>query len=161
MVEVRPRFDVAIPPEVIASVDEIGRITTGISGIIDAVIVDKERHVTTGKDDVTVISKNYVSSKEIDTIVPPGGIVTGASHIHIASFEKKTVMGKCDFDGRLIIDCSPLGIDNYFPNTYVVSISSGTVFTASFTETFDYMLVRVENTSASTGSAVVWVNLQA
>jgi hypothetical protein len=59
MVEVRPRFDVAIPPEVIASVDEIGRITTGISGIIDAVIVDKERHITTGKVEVTNLPAEY------------------------------------------------------------------------------------------------------
>ena len=97
----------------------------------------------------------------VNTLVNPGSIVTGSEHVSVANYRTKTVIGKCDFDGTLHIDCSPSGTNNYFTDVYTQSISSGSSFTASFTEAFDYVIVRIENTSSATGSAVVWVVRQA
>jgi len=103
-------------------------------------------------------ARYYESSQEINTLVNPSSVATGANFIAIANFETKTVVGKCDFDGVLHIDCSPSGTANFFQDVYKVPVSSGQVFTATFTERFDYMLVRIENTSTATGKAEVWVN---
>lgn len=197
MTEKRPKVELVEAPTI-----EIGDIND-----ITGVIYDKERHITSGKVDVTVIGDNvglakestlssidskitkcntdsviistgftgvrltatdimlpvdmqaryYASSKEIDQLVNPGSIVTGANIIYTANFNSVTVMGRCEFDGILHVDCSPLGY-NFFKDVYVVNISSGQVFTASFSERFEHVVIRVENTTTTTGQAIVYVN---
>lgn len=105
------------------------------------------------------VAKSFSSTKVIDNaVVSPGGIVTGST-VRIAFYETKTVTGKSEFDGKLHIDVSPSGTTNFLQDIYVVNISSGVTFSASFTEVFDYMVVRVENTSTTTGIVNVWVDM--
>jgi len=168
MVEVRPRFDVAVPPEIIVSVGEIGRITTGISGIIDAVIVDKERHITTGKVDVTVVGTNVMIPTDIQAIYysPVIAISTGyvgagetkvSDPIDVDTFRTKTIQGWAEFDGEIVIETAMLTNQfNPYPY-YKTTISSGTTFTLSFTEVVSQVRIKLTNTSATTGRAFVAV----
>jgi len=104
------------------------------------------------------VAKAFTSIKVLDNVtVPATGIVTGSA-VHIDVYETKTVAGKTEFNGKVHIDLSPSGTDNFLQDIYVVDISSGQAFSASFSEAFDYVIVRVENTSTTTGSANVWVN---
>jgi len=163
-------------------VDNVGlakeSTVTGIRGVLDARLTKCDTDsvkVTTGRVDIANVPlsvtgtiavetgyvgvrSHYMASVQVVTgLVNPGSIVTGTEHVAIGSYRTKTVVGRCYFDGTLHIDCSPSGTTNYFTDVYTASISSGTTFTASFTEAFDYMVVRIENTSSATGSANVWV----
>jgi len=179
VVEIHPRMDVSIPPEVIAEIDRIKQIDTGQIGILNwpasyplpaeqvadlkivtnvaSGYVDVKIHASDIMVPANLQARYYLPSKEIDTLVNPGSIVTGVNHVSVSNFRTKTVIGKCNFDGTLYIDLSPSGTDNYFPDTYTKSVSSGVVFIASWTEAGDYCVVRIENSSTVTGKATVWV----
>ena len=100
-----PRLDVTIPPEVIAEVDRIGKITTGISGVIDATIVDKERHITSGAVDIV---KDSVGLAKESTLTDVRDISTG---IHGILDSRLT---KCDTDS-VTVTTGQVGVLSY-PN---------------------------------------------
>jgi len=161
MTEERPVVQLAAAPTI-----EIGDIND-----ITGTISDKERHVTSGKVEIANVplaitgnvgvTKTFTSTVLLNNVtVAPSGIATGTSHVEISAYETKTIVGKAEFDGTLHIDVSPSGTTNYFQDVYTSSISSGESFSASFTEAFDYMVVRVENTSSATGNVTVWACLQ-
>ena len=167
--EERPRIDVAIPPEVIASVDQVtvlGKITTGISGVIDATIVDKERYISTGRIEIATglvevtsmppiqVGPMVIETGQVGVISTVGtywqwnnqSIATGETAnwgvwgIGTRGAKTRAVISNTG-DVRVTIFVSN---DNtiYYPY-HVEDVSSGKVSTASFTERFNYMIISV------------------
>ncbi len=105
-------------------------------------------------------SNYYESVKLIDQTVSGSSSAT-SSDIQISDYSTKTISGECNFDGTVKIFVSPSGTGNYYSNPlYTETISSGEVFSISFTEGFDYLKVEVDNTSSSDGTAVIWLGMQ-
>ncbi len=79
--------------------------------------------------------------------------------IDVDKFERKTVVGWANFDGKLRIYVAPIR-DHFNPYCYYEgNISSGTTFTASFTECFAQVAVGI--TPSATGTCGVWLVQQA
>jgi len=98
------------------------------------------------------------SIKVIDVYVPPNSS-TQSDYLNVELFHVKTVCGKCEFNGTLAISVAPEE-GTFIGELYTVDISSGKAFSASFTEAFNSIQVTVDNLSAVTGKAEVWLVTQ-
>jgi len=141
--------------------DMRGRIRATISEITTVDTVNSATITgSTIQVPVDLQSNYYESVKLIDQTVTAGSSVDSVD-IQIADYSTKTISGSLNFDGRVEIYVSPSGTGNYYSNPlYTETVSSGETFSISITECFDYVKVRVVNTSTSDGTAVVWLGLQ-
>ena len=104
-------------------------------------------------------SRYSFSIKIFDTVVSPGSVVA-TEGVRISPYLTKTVIGRCEFDGVLHVDISPSGTTNYFTDVYTVNVAANRVFTVSWTEAGDYASIRIENTSTTSGRAIIWLVIQ-
>jgi len=174
--EVRRKIDVeavitgvtvTIPEYVTAIIDNIQ------SGVVDVKSFpnqDKLLNLIKADTDHVIISTGYTGAYiqaryQVTTQLIASGTTlasateTLSSAVDIDKFERKTVLGFTNFDGTLKIYLAPVS-GRFLPYAYYsASISSGTTFSASFSE--NAAQVKVGITPSATGTCGVWLITQA
>jgi hypothetical protein len=123
-------------------------VVTGLAGGGGGNVV-----VTSGV--VAILYQNYAYGPIISTgyVGANSGIIS--TPISIANYRTKTIQGWAKFNGVLKIYTSYAPGQTHPYPYYATTISSGTTFTASFSEAFYEVKVEIDNTSSTTGLAFV------
>ena len=131
-------------------IQPIPTVTTGVTVTSGATAPT----ITTGQTtasyfDIVAIATGYVGVNQTLT----------SSAISISNYKTKTVQGWATFGGTLTIYTAP-SPGNFHPYPYyTTTITTGTTFTASFSEAFAELKVSITNTSSYTGLTFVDVAL--
>jgi len=107
---------------------------------------------------VAVQQQGFMGLAAISTGYVGAGTGVITTPISIYYYRTKTIQGWTQFDGVLKIytSYSPGQVHPY--PYYSINISSGTTFTASFTEAFAEVVIEIDNTSSTTGLAFVAID---